>query len=168
MTLRLILTRHAKSDWDNPLLRDHERALNPRGQRAAPLIGRWLVAQGFVPQQALISDATRTRETWALLYAELPPPVPQAAFLPALYHAGPDVMFKALQTATAESVIMIGHNPGIAEFAALLLAAPPAHAQFGRYPTCATLIAEFDAPDWRAIRYATGTVRAFITPRELE
>jgi phosphohistidine phosphatase len=168
MTLRLILTRHAKSDWDNPLLSDHQRVLNPRGQRAAPLIGRWLVAQGFVPEQALISDATRTRETWALLSAELPQPAPPATFLPALYHAGPEVMLKALHSATAKSVIMIGHNPGIAEFAALLVATSPAHVQFGRYPTCATLIAEFDAPDWRDIRRATGTARAFITPRELE
>jgi phosphohistidine phosphatase len=167
MTLRLILTRHAKSDWDNPLLRDHERVLNTRGQRAAPLIGRWLVGQAALPQEALISDAARTRETWALLSAEFPASVP-ARFLSALYHAGPEVMLNALQTATAQSVMMIGHNPGIAAFAAMLLADMPDHPQFARYPTCATLVAEFSAQRWRDIRFGTGMARAFITPRELE
>ena len=39
---------------------------------------------------------------------------------------------------------MIGHNPGIADFAARLVSAPPAHDRFDDYPTGATLVAEFD------------------------
>lgn len=168
MTLRLILTRHAKSAWDNPLDSDHMRPLNARGQRAAPLIGRWLAQQGYLPGQALISDATRTRETWALLGAELPGPVP-ARFEPALYHAGPDVMLRVLQAAAADCVIMIGHNPGIAAFADLLLAQRPAHPGFTRYPTCATLVAEFDGlSGWADLTYGTGRALEFVVPRELE
>ncbi|MCC5956366.1 MAG: histidine phosphatase family protein [Natronohydrobacter sp.] len=167
MTLRLILTRHAKSDWDNPLDTDHQRPLNPRGKRSAPLIGRWLAEKGYLPQEALISDATRTRETWALLSAEFPATVP-ARFERALYLAGPDVMLRCLATAQTATVIMIGHNPGIAAFAEMLLAAPVAHPGFSRYPTCATLVAEFDAANWAELRPGTGRALDFIVPRELD
>ncbi|MGY6704085.1 SixA phosphatase family protein [Roseinatronobacter sp.] len=167
MTLRLILTRHAKSDWDNPLDSDHLRPLNPRGQRAAPAIGRWLVHNGYVPQQALVSDATRTRQTWEGLGGQFPAAVP-AQFEAALYHAGPDVMLRVLRTAQAQTVIMIGHNPGIAAFAQMLLRVPPTHPEFGRYPTCSTLVAEFDAGDWADVRYGSGQAVAFIVPRDLD
>lgn len=167
MTLRLILTRHAKSDWNNPLDTDHQRPLNLRGQRAAPLIGRWLAENGYLPQEALISDATRTRETWGFLSAALPAPVP-ARFERALYLASPDVMLRCLGTAQAANVIMIGHNPGIATFAEMLLAAPVAHPGFARYPTCATLVAEFDAADWSGLRPGTGRALDFTVPRELD
>ena len=166
MTLRLVLTRHAKSDWDNPLDTDHQRRLNARGKRAAPLIGRWLTEKGYVPQEALVSDATRTRETWSLLSAEWPQ-IP-ARFDPALYHACPDVMLRVLRSAKASNVMMIGHNPGIATLAALLLRKPYAHSSFSRYPTCATLVAEFDAENWSAVGYDTGVALDFIVPRELE
>ncbi len=167
MTLRLILTRHAKSDWDNPLDTDHQRPLNPRGKRSAPLIGCWLAEQGYLPQEALISDATRTHETWALLSAELPTPVP-AQFERALYLAGPDLMLRCLASAQTKSVIMIGHNPGIATLAEMLLATPVTHPGFARYPTCATLVAEFDAENWSDLTPGTGRALDFIVPRELD
>lgn len=164
MTLRLILTRHAKSDWDNPLDTDHQRPLNPRGQRAAPLLGRWLAAQGYLPGQALVSDATRTRQTLDLIVAELPVAVP-ATFLPALYLAGPTTMRRVLAQASATTVLMIGHNPGIAEFAAHLLNSAPQHTDFARYPTGATLVADFDAARWDQIE--NGQLVDFTTPRAL-
>lgn len=166
MTLRLILTRHAKSDWDNPLDTDHQRPLSARGQHAAPLIGQWLAQNGFAPQQALVSDATRTRQTWGLISTALADGI-DAQFLPALYLAGPDFLLRVLQSAQAKNVILIAHNPGIAEFAAQLVAQRPDHAQFSRYPTCATLVAEFDAPDWGKLRLGTGQPVAFIVPRDL-
>lgn len=165
MILRLILMRHAKSDWDNPLDTDHQRPLNPRGRRAAPLMGQWLAAQGYLPDQALVSDATRTRQTWEAVAAELPAAVP-ATFLPALYLAGPAKMRRVLAQTNAATVLMIGHNPGIAEFAAHLLDSPPQNPDFARYPTGATLIAEFDSADWGQI--GTGRLVAFNTPRTLD
>ncbi len=58
---RLVLLRHAKSAW--PDMPDHERPLARRGQRDAPVMGRWLRAVGLVPDLALCSSARRTRET---------------------------------------------------------------------------------------------------------
>ena len=60
---RLILTRHAKSSWDDPLMSDHDRPLNERGKAAAADLGQWLASRGYVPSEVLCSDAVRTRAT---------------------------------------------------------------------------------------------------------
>lgn len=166
MTLRLVLIRHAKSSWDDPMADDHARILNARGRDSADRLGRWLAAEGHRPDTALVSDAARTRETWARIAAGLPG-APAAQHLPALYHAGPDVMLRCLQAATGDCVAMVGHNPGIAGFARWLLAEAPAHPRFADYPTGATLVAEFPAARWADVAPGSGRLVAFVVPREL-
>ena len=70
---RLILTRHAKSSWEDPLTPDHDRPLNERGRAAAADLGQWLASRGYVPGQVLCSDALRTRKTWAGIAPAIPP-----------------------------------------------------------------------------------------------
>ena len=163
MTLRLILMRHAKSDWGDPLLGDHDRPLNARGQASASAMGNWLREHGLFPELTLCSDAKRTQETCARAAMG-----GQVTFLRNLYLAGPDLMLRVLQDAgDAKTVLMIGHNPGIAEFAALLLQHPPNHPGFHDYPTCATLIASFDAENWAGIAFGQGNAEDFAIPREV-
>jgi phosphohistidine phosphatase len=166
MTLRLILVRHAKSAWDDPAAADHDRTLNARGRDAAARIGAWLVAEGHLPDAALVSTATRTRQTWDLIAAQLPEP-PEPRFLSALYHAPPEVMLGCLHKAEGRRVLMLGHNPGIAAFARWLLDRPPRHPRFADYPTCATLVAGFPAAAWAEVTPGSGEALAFVTPREL-
>jgi phosphohistidine phosphatase len=45
----LLLLRHAKSDWDDPSLRDFDRPLAARGKRDAPEIGKALRKRGPFP-----------------------------------------------------------------------------------------------------------------------
>ena len=139
---RLILTRHAKSSWDDPLTPDHDRPLNERGKAAAADLGVWLCSRGYVPDEVLCSDALRTRKTWSGIAPALPG-TPVLELKPSLYHAGPDVMLAVLKHAKGDTVMMIGHNPGISEFAARLVARAPSHAEFARYPTGATLVCDF-------------------------
>ena len=108
----------------------------------------------------------RTRQTWDLIAQELPN-APAAAFDNFLYLAGPDVLMGRLRQASAPCVIVIAHNPGIAEFAHRLLAVPMAHPGFNGFPTCATLVAEFYAPDWAQLEFGTGRGVDFTVPRDL-
>ena len=163
---RLILTRHAKSSWDDPLTPDHDRPLNDRGKAAAADLGQWLASRGHVPGEVLCSDALRTRKTFSGIAPALPG-TPVLELKPALYHAGPDVMMAVLRHASADTVMMIGHNPGIAEFAARLVAHPPANPEFARYPTGATLVAEFDVADWSQVTFGSGVTVDFVIPREI-
>jgi phosphohistidine phosphatase len=163
---RLILTRHAKSSWDDPLTPDHDRPLNERGKAAAADLGQWLASRDYVPGEVLCSDALRTRKTFSGIAPALPG-TPVLELKPALYHAGPDVMMAVLRHAKADVVMVIGHNPGIAEFAARLVAHPPVNAEFARYPTGATLVADFDVDDWSKVAFGSGVAVDFIVPREI-
>ncbi|HVG21430.1 MAG TPA: histidine phosphatase family protein, partial [Blastocatellia bacterium] len=59
----LLLLRHAKSDWDDPKLRDFDRPLAARGKRDAPRIGKALKERGPSPDLIVSSPAARARET---------------------------------------------------------------------------------------------------------
>ena len=167
MTKRLILTRHAKSAWDDPMTPDHDRPLNERGKAAAADLGQWLASRGYVPDQVLCSDAERTRKTWAGIAPALPG-TPILELKPALYHAGPDVMLAVLRHAHAGTIMMIGHNPGIAEFAHRLITIAPLNSEFQRYPTGATLVVDFAITNWAEAAYGNGTVLDFIVPSEID
>lgn len=164
---RLILTRHAKSAWDDPAMADHDRPLNERGKAAAADLGQWLASRDYIPQEVFCSDAERTRKTWSGIAPALPG-TPILELKPALYHAGSDVMLAVLKHAKADTVMMIGHNPGIAEFAARLVAMPPINPDFARYPTGATLVVDFIADRWEDIAYGAGATVDFVIPREID
>ena len=166
MPLKLILIRHAKSAWDDPLADDHARVLNDRGRASASAVGRWLAENGHTPDEVLSSDSARTRETVALIGPELPA-APKVSFLPQLYHAAPEVLMDTLMGGRGASVALVAHNPGIGSFAHRIVTAPPSHPRFIDYPTAATLVAEFDADGWDKVNWRQGRVAAFITPREL-
>ncbi|XDA98850.1 histidine phosphatase family protein [Sulfitobacter sp. LCG007] len=161
--LRLILMRHAKSSWDARNVADFDRPLNSRGTRSARAMGDWLRAKSYVPGQVLCSTARRTRETLEGL--ALPGDVP-VEFLDELYHGEPITIRKVLRRVSADSVLVIGHNPGIGIAARKFLDRPPAHDRFDDYPTGATLVADFDAPDWSNLQWGDGRAMDFAVPRE--
>ncbi|KAG8494343.1 hypothetical protein CXB51_012087 [Gossypium anomalum] len=67
---RLILLRHAKSSWQHPSLRDHDRPLSKTGRVDAVAVSRKLERMGWIPQLILCSDALRTRETLNIMQEE--------------------------------------------------------------------------------------------------
>ena len=114
---RLILTRHAKSSWDDPAMEDRDRPLNARGRAAALELGDFLASRGLEPEEVLCSSATRTRETWDRVERAVIETRPEVSYVEDLYHAAPEMMLQVLRTASAPTVMMLGHNPGIAESA---------------------------------------------------
>ncbi|TCO71533.1 phosphohistidine phosphatase [Rhodovulum euryhalinum] len=166
MTLRLILVRHAKSSWDDPAQDDSDRPLNARGRDAAPRIAAWLAERGHIPAEVVSSTARRTVETWE----RMAPTLGECTVMrrdPTLYHAPAQRMLEVLNHCAASPVLMLGHNPGIGEFAARLLKARPDSARFTTFPTCATLVADFDAGDWSEVGFGSGRVVEFVTPKDI-
>lgn len=113
MILRLILMRHAKSDWSSGAAHDHDRPLNERGRQAAPLVAQELVRRGWIPSAVRSSDSERTIETFARMALYLPP-VTDVKFSIDLYHAGFQALNRILQELPADhsTVLALGHNPG--------------------------------------------------------
>ena len=167
MTLTLILTRHAKSDWGSPALPDYDRPLNDRGRRAAPALGQWLAAKGYRPEEVILSGARRTVETFDGM-APAFDPAPPVRVERRLYDALPERMMDVLHEAQAPVVMLIGHNPGIGEFANRLAIAPPANPRFEDYPTGATTVFRFVRELWADIGWGEGEVVDFVTPRQLD
>lgn len=162
---RLILMRHAKSDWSGGASNDHDRILNPRGQKAAAALGDWLRTNDLIPDQVLSSSSRRTRETLDRLH--LPDEI-DVGFLRPLYLAPAQVILNTLKAATGETVLIIGHNPGIGMMAEGALKTLPDDPQFMQYPTGATLVADFGITDWADADWGKANARHFVVPRALE
>jgi phosphohistidine phosphatase len=113
---QLLILRHAKADWADASLDDHERPLNKRGQRDAPEVGALLRAQNILPQLILSSTATRAQET-ATRMAEAAGYDGEITQLASLYHAPPSSYIAALNALSDdfERVMVVGHNPGLEE-----------------------------------------------------
>lgn len=166
MTLTLILTRHAKSSWDDPTLDDFDRSLNRRGRKSAPLIGRWLVERGYVPEVVVTSGARRTAETWEGMALAMP----ETTVLDqdrALFHAGASTILEVLRKQAAARIMLIGHNPGFADFANRVVVQPPGHDRFNDYPTAATAVIEFEGASWAQVGWRSGRILGFVVPRDL-
>ncbi len=170
--LRLMLLRHAKSSWTDPGLDDHNRPLNPRGSKAAPLIGRFMRSQKLVPDLVLCSPARRARETWKLVSAELGS-APRLLMEDALYDFGNGGRILDTVRARADiakSVLVVGHNPSIERLAQRLIGKGDAKLRrrvADKYPTGTLAVVTFESGDWDNIEDGKGTLAFFARPRDL-
>jgi phosphohistidine phosphatase len=171
---KLVLLRHAKSAW--PDLPDHERPLAGRGRRDAPVMGRWLRAAGHLPDQVLCSTARRTRETWQLAQPELGA-APPVSFEDRVYEASAEQLLDLARHAPppAETLLIIGHAPGIPELALVLAGAvAPAGGEGdaagdrmrAKFPTAAVAVLELAGP-WDQLAPGTARLTSFVTPRDV-
>ncbi|MFI4976072.1 MAG: SixA phosphatase family protein [Caulobacterales bacterium] len=118
---RLILFRHAKAEPRAAGGDDFDRPLAERGRSDAALMGRVLARQGLVPDIALVSPARRTAETWELACQAFPGA--RLELCDDLYNAGPEDIVAEIgaHEEGAETVMVVGHNPGLHEVAVQLL-----------------------------------------------
>jgi phosphohistidine phosphatase len=114
----LILFRHAKAVRAHEADSDEARGLTGRGRREAALAGAAMEDAGLKPTLALVSTAERTRETaeHGLQNFAL-----ETRFEDALYHAAPEGIWDAFAANEAESVVIVGHNPGLGELVSTLV-----------------------------------------------
>jgi phosphohistidine phosphatase len=146
---RLILFRHAKAEPRAAGEDDFDRALAPRGRDDAALVGKALARENLAPDYALISPSRRTAETW--IYAREAFPRIRAELNRELYNAGPEDIRGAIDKVAdrCDTLIVIGHNPGLHELAVeLLIDAAAPHADIekvaGRFPTATAAVYEVD------------------------
>ncbi len=163
----LWLLRHAKSSWNAPALPDHERPLKPRGERAAIRMGQLLAAQAPFPDAVVCSTAVRARETWRHVERAFADrrAVSPVEFRADLYHADVEQL-RSIVASIPEAhsaVLLIGHNPGLENFAESLTGTTVT------IPTATLLCIELESPHWRDFATAkTATVKHIWRPRELD
>lgn len=145
---RLVVIRHAKAEAYGTS--DFERELSARGRGDAAAAGVWLAKQNVTAGAALVSAATRTRQTWEIM-AEAAGWTVQADFDRALYGADEEAVLDlvAMTDESVGTVVVIGHNPTIGMLAQLLDdgEGPPDAVDrlMQGYPTSATAVFELRA-----------------------
>lgn len=165
---RLVIVRHATAEPQSPS--DSERALTPAGRAEAERTGTWLADQGIAPEVALVSTATRTRQTWASLAGaagwEVEPRLEAS-----LYSSGPESaldLFRVLPD-TATTVLVLGHNPTVSDLVHLLdsSAGDPAVAvrMAQGFPPASLAVLEHPG-SWRQLGPGTADVVEFRPGRE--
>lgn len=165
------LLRHAKSSWGDRSQEDHARPLNARGRAAADRIGKFLARRKELPDLILCSSARRTQETLERVQRRLDAQ-PAVEIERALYLASGDALLERLRELPeeVERVLLVGHNPGIGEFAKRLAREGPAELRerLGeKFPTGALAIIRLSAPRWIGAAQG-GRLEAFVCPRDLE
>lgn len=169
---RLFVLRHAKSSWTNSFLADHDRPLAARGERAAAALADHVAMIDPPPSLVLCSTARRAQDTLEPLRARLPEST-EIRLEDDLYGAAGTELLDRLRTVSddVESVMVVGHNPGLEELVrglgrdgdAQLIAR--VHSKF---PTAALATLAFDGL-WKDLG-AGGPVRLedFVVPGDLE
>ncbi len=172
----LTLLRHAKSGYDDPLLRDFDRPLNQRGRNAAMVIGKWLRAaqnKGDMPDfdHVAASPAVRCRQTIdgveTGLKSRLAPIYETRIYLSS---SATLVELIAGFADHHQHAMLVGHNPGLED---LLLELVPlggalrAEAEL-KYPTATLARLDLDIERWAQVDGGRATLAQFIRPRDLD
>jgi len=169
---RLMLLRHAKSDWSDAGTRDQDRPLNARGREAAPKMGTYMARHGLVPDQIIASPVTRVTDTLALVlpaFKKQPKTMSDAR----LYETDADELLKLIKETPhgVHSLLLVGHNPALAELAALLMATGDVESRqrlIEKFPTAGLAVIDFPFDDWSKIRPKSGRLDRFVLPKALE
>jgi len=157
--MKLYLLRHAKSDWSDPTLTDHERPLNRRGKRARRLIAHHV--DGWPVDLVICSTARRARSTARPVVEALGCRV---RYDDEVYAADADALLDIIRGLpdTIVNAMLVGHNPSLEELTELLCGSSPA------YPTAALGTIELAVGRWVDVEPGCGILRAHITPKDLE
>lgn len=168
--MRLLIFRHAKAEKGAPGMRDRDRPLNPRGRKDARRMGAYMAHHALVPNRALISPSLRTRETWEGVESELPRQIP-AEFEDRLYDASPEAIMAVVRgSEPAETLLVVGHNPGLHQAARLLIASGDVEARERlneALPTSGLAVIDFAVAEWQRLHPESGRLDRFVTPKLL-
>jgi phosphohistidine phosphatase len=167
----LWLLRHAKASPGGEGMADRDRPLNARGRDAAARIGSHLAASDVHPELVLCSPALRTRETLEIAAKRLDEAL-AIEFEPELYLAGDRDLQERIERVPSDvsSVLVVGHNPGLAELALRLAMRGESEAQAElrkKFPTCALAEFRIHAQRWRGFARGCELV-AYTTPKQLD
>jgi phosphohistidine phosphatase len=159
---RLILLRHAKSDWGDPDLDDIDRPLNQRGEKNAPVIGERLRKLGIKPERIISSPARRARDTARLLAGQLTLPEIDVLLADRIYEADTAALLETVAGIhqELECVMLVGHNPGLTELANLL-----GRLGIANLPTCAAVGLELEIKNWQKIAPGCGRLWFYDYPK---
>ncbi|MDX4037352.1 SixA phosphatase family protein [Aliarcobacter skirrowii] len=160
----LILIRHAKSDWSNPLLDDFERPLNKRGEKNAPFMAKILKKEIQKPDLIISSPSFRTKLTLEYFLKEFEYKG-EVIFEKSIYEAPFENLLKVIKNIDDKykTIFLIGHNPGLNDLANFLLGSFE-----DNIATSGVLKIDFDTNSWKNISKDNSKLIFFKYPKMFE
>jgi len=159
---KLIIIRHAKSDWQDTTLDDFDRPLNERGMQDAPFIGKFLKEKGLLPDLIISSPALRAITTAEIIAKEVEY---TKAIVPNqyIYEAYVNTLQEIVSFIYDENdtVYLIGHNPGVSALAYMLSDMKES------IPTCAVVEIDFECDSWMDVSKENAALVSYDFPKKL-
>lgn len=167
------LFRHAKSDWHEARARDFDRPLNARGRKGAALMGRYIARHGIAWERIVASPAVRCAET-VELGAKAAERTLAINWDRRIYLASSAILLDLLhdQEGDPDSMLMIGHNPGLEDLIFDLVpddgTSPLRDRVEEKFPTAAFAVLEIDVERWADVKEGGARLVHLVYPRELD
>lgn len=164
MIKKLLLVRHAASEYAGLGIKDIDRVLNDRGIQQAHAMAAYLKQKGVCPQLLLTSPATRTRKTALFFVDSFGIGENKIQLVDDIYEADPETLLDIIRQVpdTIDTLMLVGHNPSIAMLASYL-----AREIIEQVPTCGVVDLVFDVSDWALIDQGDGELIGLESPEQL-
>lgn len=145
----ICFVRHAKSNWDNPGIRDFDRPLDARGLHDAPMMASKMHKLGLIPDLIITSGANRARSTAEFFRKEFKLPEEKFLVRNKIYEATPEDVFEVLRSAPDEArfIYIFGHNPTFTWVANSL-----SGVHIDNVPTCGIVHAQANLSSWKKFK----------------
>jgi phosphohistidine phosphatase len=159
---KIILIRHAKSDWDHPWLADFECPLDERGLRDAPQMAASLKNRGITVDLICSSTAKRAQQTACMTAEVLGYPEEKIQWEKSLYHASEDHLLRFIQSQSdqIQTLVLVGHNPGLTELINLL------GVKLDNLPTSGQFAFSLSTTHWKELSRDTCTFAWWDSPKK--
>lgn len=164
MPKKLLIVRHAKSDWGIPEVTDFNRPLNQRGNSNAKLMGEWLLKKSVFPQLMVSSPALRAINTAKLVATEVGYDLVKIEENKIVYNANCNALLNVINgfENQYDFIAIFGHNYGITDLVIYLT-----DAEIFNIPTCGMVMIDFPFDDWKMISEHTGEINFYEYPKNI-
>jgi len=167
MKKELILMRHGKSDWSQPVP-DFNRPIKKRGFKEAARVGQWLSEKGLIPDLIISSPAQRARETAETVSEAMDYSPDNIFFNEPVYMADVSELLDSIATASedCERLMIVGHNPGMEDLLFYLTEEVDVPEDGKVLPTATIALLETDQP-WDALEHNSCSLQVIARGRYL-
>lgn len=166
---KLIIMRHAKSDWTTDAQNDFDRPLSRRGKEDAPRIGEWLAHNEYTPGIFLSSPALRARQTSLQVAEKIGFCERDISLDKRIYGASLLDLLTVVEESIpmADCIMLVGHNPGLDTLLTYMSNDPLKFTGSGKLMTTAAVAVLDYGKGPVSTAEGSGSLEAFIRPKEL-
>ncbi len=160
---KLILVRHAKSDWGTEFLKDIDRPLNERGYNDAYFMSKWFLKNKILPDVILSSSAIRALSTSLIFARTFDFNMANFYLKETIYESSVSNLISLIeqQNSDIKSLMLFGHNPCITKTCNQLTT----DLQLDNVPTCGIVSLKFEIESWKELSNKNGKLEFHQFPK---